>query len=340
MRSRLHGIGGKSHYAAILGSSPSRGARSPALWNAVFSALEVDCVFGAYDVVEEELGSVVGSLKADPGFIGGAVAAPYKSSIVPHLDEVEPEAEKIGAVNAMYRRGKSLVGANTDGQGAMASLVNLVGDADWIPGKRVLVLGVGGAGKAVATYLAKGCGSKGAVWLWNRTESKAEGLVERLKSYGCMVRSLRQAEIPAVLSETDLLVNCTTVGSTDQAPAGAARLVNELATPLAVMDLPAGSDGEAEVTASVADIIGRNVAASLEMLAKLPSRAIVFDIIYRPPVTMLLKLGGSLGLRTLNGLGMNLEQAVIACRDALVHSGLWDSQRPVDTIRQIMRGVP
>lgn len=340
MKSQLHGTGGTARYAAILGASPSKGARSPLLWNTLFSALNIDCVFGAYDIAEEELESVVGSLKGDPTFIGGAVAVPYKTSIIPFLDELEPEAEKIGAVNALYRRGKNLVGANTDGQGAIASLLSFVGDPNWLYGKKILLLGTGGAGCAVATYLAKNCDSTGVLWLTNRTESKAEALAGRLSGYDCRIEVLAYHEIFRVVSETRLLVNCTTVGSMDQRESDALRLLHVLSTPLVDMDEPLAPDGSGEVASTVANAVGENVASSLAMLSMLPQRAVVFDVIYRPTVTMLLRLAGSLGLPTLNGRGMNLEQAVIACHEALLYGGLWKAESSKDVIRKVMSSVP
>jgi shikimate dehydrogenase len=105
-------------YAAILGLAPSKGARSPTLWNAAFAAAGLDAVMCPFDVTEANLAGLVAALKADPRYIGGSVAMPHKQGLVPLLDRLEPEAERIGAVNAIYRDGDDLVGANTDGAGA------------------------------------------------------------------------------------------------------------------------------------------------------------------------------------------------------------------------------
>ena len=90
-------------YAAILGLTPSKGARSPLLWGAAFTAAGIDAVMHPMDVRPDNLATVVAGLKADPRYLGGAVAVPHKQTIGAMLDRLEPEAAKIGAVNSIYR---------------------------------------------------------------------------------------------------------------------------------------------------------------------------------------------------------------------------------------------
>jgi shikimate dehydrogenase len=336
MQSKLYGIDGTSRYGAILGASPSKGARSPQLWNAVFRAFEVDAAFGAYDVVESELGRVVAELKADPNFIGGAVGVPYKSAILSYLDEVEPECEQIRAVNALYRKNGRLVGSNTDGKGAVASLLHFLKDST-LQKKSLLILGAGGAGRAVAAYLAKSFGSDGLVRLCNRTPEKAKELARALNVYGGSVETIPFKRLDEVLPETQLLVNCTSVGAMEAPLQGADKSLNVLSTPLA--PVPASPEDRKNM-ACVVKGSKKNIAKSLELLAMLPPNTVVYDIVYRPAITMLLKLSEGLGLRSLNGLGMNLEQAVIACHSALYQSPLWKPQYSVDAIRNVMAQVP
>ena len=119
-----------ARYAAILGASPSKGARSPLLWNAAFAAAGIDAVMHPMDTTAETLGAVVATLKADPRYMGGAVTMPHKQAIVAYLDRLEPEAERIGAVNAIWRDDDgALVGGNTDGAGALACW-----RGGWVPG--------------------------------------------------------------------------------------------------------------------------------------------------------------------------------------------------------------
>lgn len=109
-------------YTAILGATPSYGARSPLLWNAVFVELGISARMYPMDVNADKLAAVIRLLRQDERFIGGSVAVPYKSTIMSHLDEIEEEAKIIGAVNCIYRCGEHLIGGNTDGEGAVRSL--------------------------------------------------------------------------------------------------------------------------------------------------------------------------------------------------------------------------
>lgn len=257
-------------YAAILGATPSKGARSPLLWNAAFKAAGLDAVMHPMDVTVEDLPAAVAALRADPRFVGGAVAVPHKQAMVRLLDRVEPEAAKIGAVNAIYRESGALVGANTDGAGALSQIEELVGGGHALQTRRALVLGLGGAGLAVAAFLA---GRVTELTVANRSRATADAVAVKL---GVMVAGWPVG--PDVLSKVDLLVNATSVGHRD-GPAG---------SPVAERDL-----------------------------AALPASAAVYDVVYQPDVTPLLAIAAARGLATRNGLGMNLDQAVIAFTKAM-----------------------
>ena len=252
-------------YAAILGLTPSKGARSPLLWNAAFKAAAVQAVMYPMDVRPENLAAVVAGLKADPRYLGGAVAVPHKQTVGALLDRLEPEAAKIGAVNAIYRDGDALVGANTDGAGALSQIEDLVGGPDALKTKRATVIGIGGAGIAVAAFLA---GRTAELRVSNRSRAAADDAAARL---GATAIDLPLS--PETLRATDLLVNCTTVG---------------------YQDGPQGSPVDPDD------------------LAALPNAAAVYDIIYQPRETPLLKAAAARGLATRDGLGMNMDQAVIA----------------------------
>ena len=257
-------------FAAILGLSPSKGARSPVLWNAAFAAAGIDATMHPMDVTSERLGDLVDALRADPRFVGGAVAVPHKQAIVGFLDRLEPEAARIGAVNAIYRDAETLIGANTDGAGALAQIEALVGGTGALKARRTVLVGLGGAGLAVAAYLA---GRTASLTLANRSPDKAVELAARL---GVNATSF---PVPtALLANTDLLVNATTVGHQD-GPDGS----------------PVSDDGVAALSAG----------------------AVVYDVVYQPPETPLLAAAAARGLTTRNGLGMNLDQAAIAFAKAV-----------------------
>jgi len=209
-------------FGAILGVAPSKGARSPVLWRAAFAALGIDADFHPLDVAADRLGAVVTALKAAPDFIGGAVAVPYKESILGLLDDVEPEARAIGAVNALYRCDSAVVGANTDGAAALQSLEKRGGP---VAGRNILQLGIGGAGRAVAVYLARAGAS---LAIWNRSRARAERFIAEIAAGQPNVRLC--ADPAAAMAKIDVLVNCTSAGfaadsrPTDETPVAAAAL--------------------------------------------------------------------------------------------------------------------
>jgi shikimate dehydrogenase len=253
-------------FAAILGATPSKGARSPVLWNAAFSAHQVDAEMIPIDISEARLDQLLMALDANPHFLGGAIAMPHKESVARWLaDRLSPEAMAIGAVNCLYRRDDGrLEGTNTDGEGALVSFENRFGS---VAGKRVLLLGLGGAGKAVAAFFQRAVGPQGRLTVCSRSTS-GQVVAVRLAAQWCSWEDMSQ-----VLGATDVLVNCTSVGTGKQVDL----------TPL-----------------------------SRESLARLPPSSQVFDIIYQPSPSLLLSLARDRGLAVLDGAAMNLEQAVLA----------------------------
>lgn len=293
-------------YAAIIGDRPSQGARSPSLWNAAFAAEDVDARFLPFDVADAALAPLVEALRRDPRFLGGAVTMPHKAAIVERLDRVEPVAARIEAVNAIYRDGTALVGANTDGAAARAVLRARLG-VERLGSRRVLLLGTGGAGTAIAAYVADDLDAGGSLVLCNRDRNKAERVAQRI---GPGISCLDWPPPPGALADIDVLINCTSVGF---APAGTANALN---TALSSAIEPAA-----------------NFSASLAAVA-LPRRtALVFDVIYQPRVTMLMHIAAAHGIDTMGGLEMNLEQAVLAYVAAVPNA---DAAR----VRAAMAAVP
>ena len=139
-------------YAAILGLSPSNGARSPHLWNAAFELGNINVKMFPLDVNSSNLIAVLTYLHADSNFIGGAITAPHKEMVAKWLGQrrLSKEAFEIGAVNCIYRDELGqLFGTNTDGEAALFCLQNSYGP---LMNKSILQLGCGGAGKAASIY--------------------------------------------------------------------------------------------------------------------------------------------------------------------------------------------
>ena len=270
-----------ARYAAILGRNPSQGARSPLLWNAVFQEMGADAEMVPMDVSEENLSALLLALEQDLRFIGGAVAVPHKETTcawVSAIDSgrVSPEAQAIGAVNCLYRdEHGGLCATNTDGEGALTCLVDVCGD---LSGKHVLLMGPGGAGKAVAAYVAGAVGENGRVCLSAPSPQSISAFAARIDA-----EALPWPPEFGLAETMNIVINCTTIGTgvqTDYTP--------------------------------LADITDRNESTSVRWLRGLPRNAMVFDIIYDPAPSRLLLLARQQGYSTLDGGPMNLEQAVLA----------------------------
>jgi shikimate dehydrogenase len=303
-------------YAAILGAAPSKGARSPTLWNRAFHALNISAVMHPMDVAPANLPEIVGELRGDERFLGGAIAVPYKQEILQFLDEVEDEARAIGAVNCLYRSGSRLIGANTDGAAALMSIRRLVPQ---LSGAVVVLLGIGGAGRAVAAYLANAIGPSGTLLLANRTPGK-EAFARSLRAY-CRSEILPAWPVPhEVLADADLIVNATSIGSelTHVGDDGAHVLL--AFTPLAPIDaitpVAPGDDVVRRFADENCDAISRNIPQSWRAFQHV-SRAAVFDVIYQPTQSLFLTLARARGLRSSGGEMMNLEQAIISFQKAV-----------------------
>lgn len=190
---------------------PAGHTRSPAMHNAAFAATGIDAVYVAFDVAPDGLANAMSGVRA-LGFSQVAVSIPHKQAIMPLLDEIEPTARRIGAVNTVTRRDARLIGSNTDWLGAVRALER----ATELAGKDAVVLGAGGAARAVVYGLQE----RGArVTVLNRTESRAEALASELDAAG--------AGPITALAETacDVLVNTTSVGlRTDASPIAAAAI--------------------------------------------------------------------------------------------------------------------
>jgi shikimate dehydrogenase len=142
-------IGGATRVAAVLGW-PVEHTRSPALHNAAFAAVGLDGVFVAFEVEPARLGDAVRGLAA-LGALGASVTVPHKEAVIALCDELAAPADLIGAVNCLvFDRGR-IIGHNTDAGGFVDSLA----ERHWSPkGRRALLLGAGGAARAVAAGLA------------------------------------------------------------------------------------------------------------------------------------------------------------------------------------------
>lgn len=278
-------ITGATRLMGVIGSSLEYSS-SPEIHNAVFEKLGWNYAYVPLDVSEDNLKVAVRGLEA-LGFLGYNVAAPHKKHILPYLHEVSRVAEIMGAVNTVVIQGGRSLGDNADGAAFMR---NLVLNGINVLGKKITVLGTGGAASAVIVQAA--LDGVAQIDVFNRDDSYVKGgraLIERLRECSdCEVTLYDLADkdkLRASLEESTLLLNATIVGSFDEPGC----LVDE------------------------------------SMIAP---DLIVADMVYTPRETELLSLAKQKGNKTLDGVGVFLQQAAIGER-------LWlGREMPLDYVRE------
>jgi len=259
-------IEGLEKFAVIIGLNPSKTARSPLLWNAAFKANKLNISMLPLDVEKRNLAKVLEILAYSNKFIGGSVTIPYKTDVATFLgDNLTEEAKSIGAINCIFKDEKNkMIGTNTDGEASLISFKKKFGE---IKNKNILILGLGGAGKAVLSYFLKEL-VNGKMYITSLNENK----FKFYKNYK-NINFVKWSEKESVMNDLDIIINCTSLGFDS----------NIEKTPI-----------------------------SSTQLEKLKKTCIVYDIIYNPKKTIFLELSEKTGLKTFNGLEMNLLQAVIA----------------------------
>ena len=175
---------------------------------AAFQALDLNWRYLTIEVLPEDLENAMKGLRAF-NMKGINLTIPHKVEVLKYLDEVAPDAQLMGAVNTVVRKDDKLYGENTDGKGFMYALTH---DAGVNPkGKKVLVLGAGGAARSITVELAL-AGAE-TITIVNRSENRGKGLVELLNT-GTSAKTALEIwngpyEIPP---DTDILINATSIG--------------------------------------------------------------------------------------------------------------------------------
>lgn len=188
---------------------PVSHSKSPLLHNAMLREAGLPYEYGCQPVQPGHLEEFLSFAKAE-NYAGFNATMPFKEELLPYLDELDPLAEKLGAVNTVCIQSGKLYGYNTDCPGYIASLERAGFE---VKGKRVLLLGSGGAAKAVALGLCEGGAER--VFVANRTPEKAETLA-RLAPHVLTPCSWNAGSLSAAAEKADLLVNATSLGMAGQ----------------------------------------------------------------------------------------------------------------------------
>lgn len=244
--------------AFVLGHSIAH-SRSPRLHGFWLRTLGLAGSYEARDVAPAALDGFFASARAE-GFVGGNVTVPHKLAVVKYMNRLDQAAQAIGAVNTIWSEDGAWTGGNTDAAGFLGNLD--AGAPGWDgKGKQALVLGAGGAARAVVFGLK----SRGlTVHLANRTFCRAADIAAH---FGEGVFAHEWDDLDGLLAGADVLVNTTALGMQGKPPL------------------------EIDIT-------------------RLDPGAVVNDLVYVPLETALLRAANARGLRTVDGLGMLLHQAV------------------------------
>jgi shikimate dehydrogenase len=198
---------GKTAVYAVIGD-PIAHSMSPVMQNAAFEAMTLDCVFLAFKVAPAEVENALRGVRG-LGIRGLNVTMPHKNAVIAHLDEIDETAKFLGSVNTILNEGGRLRGFSTDGAGAHRALEE---NGASLAGKKLVLLGGGGAARAIAFALAK---EVGALVLLNRTPEKTATLAEALNQKfhkKVTAGSLSPSAIQENLRDADVLINATSVG--------------------------------------------------------------------------------------------------------------------------------
>lgn len=194
-------INGKTKLSCLIGRDV-RESKSPQIHNYIYNKLGINCKYLNFSLNENQLSDFISTVKTlkIPGF---NVTIPYKEKIIDFLDEVDDTAKKIGAVNTVKYIDGKLIGYNTDGAGYIMSLKNNNVD---ISGKKILVIGAGGAARGILFFLSKE--NPESIHIMNRTKKNAEAVIGELKNYYEMIDYDHYNED----EDYDIIINTTSVG--------------------------------------------------------------------------------------------------------------------------------
>ncbi|MFS9088808.1 shikimate dehydrogenase [Streptococcus infantis] len=259
-------IDGYTRLAAVV-ANPIKHSISPFIHNSAFEATNTNGVYLAWEVDAAELAETVANIRRYQMY-GINLSMPYKEQVIPYLDQLSAEACLIGAVNTVVNREGTLIGYNTDGKGFFKSLPSFK-----ISRKRLVLLGAGGAAKAILAQAILDGVSQISVFVRSSSMEKTRPYLEKIQNAtGFRIDLFALEDVQDLqdsITKADLLVNATSVGM----------------------------DGSSQpIPTSIV----------------LPEKLMVADVIYQPFETPFLKWAKEQGNQSINGLGMLLYQAAEA----------------------------
>ena len=255
----------KTRLCMVIGN-PISHSLSPAIHNAAFEFLGLDFVYLACPV--EDVKGVTTGMRAMENFRGMSVTIPHKTEVMKYMDEIAAVDRHIGSINTVIHEQGKLIGLGTDGPGALKAFVDSGVELD---GKNILMLGAGGAARAIAFSLAMNA-KPGELSLLDVNEPLLQGLKADLEAgTDAAIRSglLTEAIIATEMEHADIIIHCTPIG------------------------------------------MHPKVDASLIPPELFRPGQVVFDIVYTPLETKLIADAKSRGLKVIPGVEMFINQAVL-----------------------------
>ncbi len=272
-------LSGTTTLLGLIGT-PVEHSKSPAMYNHCFQKFGLDWAYLAFDIPQEKAGDAVQAIRT-LGMRGANVTMPCKNAVIPYLDKLTPAAEAIQAVNTIVNENGTLVGHNTDGCGYTQ---NLRRSGVEVKGKKIVLLGGGGAASAIAIQAALEGAAEIAVFnlkdaFWPRVEKGLQAIAKAAPGCAITLNDLQDREaLHQAILRCDILSNATRVG---MAPY--------------------------EDQSNITD------------LNWFRPDLIVTDVVYAPPQTRMLREAQAAGCLTCDGLGMLLCQGAEAFR---LYSGM------------------
>lgn len=179
---------------------------SPIMHEAAYKNMNKEATYVGFDVAPDQLEQAVKGIRA-LGISGCNVTIPHKVEVMNYLDEIDEEARQIGAVNTIVNVNGYLKGFNTDGRGYIQSLLTVT---ESLTQKNILVIGAGGAARAVISAMAAHQPSK--IVIANRTEEKAQILADMFSDVSASIQVLSILEAEKQLGDFSIIINTTSVG--------------------------------------------------------------------------------------------------------------------------------
>ncbi len=265
-------LSGRTKLYGLFGS-PVEHSKSPAMYNYCFEKWGLDQVYLAFDVSAEDAGKAIEAFRT-MGMKGANVTMPCKQAVVPYLDEISDAVRLSGACNTIVEKDGKLTGHNTDGQGYV---INLKAHGVDIRGKKLVLLGAGGASTAIQVQSLLDGAEKVSVFnqkdaFWDKAKAKIQELQKEFPDRVIELLDLAdEALLAEKIREADILTNATRVGM----------------KPMDDMSL-------------------------IQDLSLFRPDLVVADTVYEPEETKLLRDAKAKGCKTVGGLGMLLYQGAVA----------------------------